>query len=223
MKSNQPQEKVYNFNIIILGNYQVGKTAILQRLCNDVYESEKLKVTHGVAFLTKELTVNGEKVVLNIRDTAGDERYQSLMKMYYHELHGAVIVYDITNKSSIDKLKYWIDDLDINGNSMERRIMLGNKSDMDNCRQITQLEGKTLATSRDMEWVECSAKTGDGIMQVFENLVKRMIQEYDTNADYKKIGVSETFITLSSVCPATEEKVRKGTGKKGKGKKSGCC
>ena len=220
MKSGR--EISYAFNIIILGNYQVGKTAITQRLCNDVFESDKLKVTCGVGFLTKDMVVDNNKVTLNIRDTAGDERYQSLMKMYYNELHGAVIVYDISAKTSIDKLKYWIDDLDINGNSMECRVVIGNKVDMEKYRQVGQFEGKSLAASRDMDWCECSAKTSEGIKEAFEALIRKMIHKYDTNSEFKKIGVDESFITLSSsVCPVVDSS-DKSRSKKDK-LKSGCC
>ena len=199
------EKDTYYFSVIFLGNYQVGKTALAQRLCNDIYEPEKLKVTYGVGFMTKELVVDNKKIVLNIRDTAGDERYHSLMKMYYNEVHGVFIVYDISNKNSLDKIKFWVDDLDINGNSMERRVLVGNKTDLDKTRQVTQLEAKTLATNRHMDWCECSAKTGEGVSDVLELLIRKMLSEYERNPDYRKIGIDDTFVSLSaSICPVAE-------------------
>ncbi len=219
----QTEAKKYNFNVILLGNYQVGKTALCQRLCNDVYEAEKLKITYGVGFMNKEMEVDGKKVVLNIRDTAGDERYQSLMKMYYNEVHGVVIVYDITCKASLDKLKFWIDDLDINGNAMECRVLVGNKRDLEGTRQVPQIEAKTVATMRHMDWCECSAKAGEGVLDSFQVLVRKMVKEYDCNPEFRKIGCDESFVTLtSSICPVADVSMAKQP-KKQKGKKTECC
>jgi GTPase SAR1 family protein len=132
--------------------------------------------------------------MLNVRDTAGDERYRALMKMYYKELHGVLLVYDITSKDSFTKLQFWVDDLAINGNSKECIMIVGNKADMDATRQVTQYEGKAMATMLNVEWKECSAKSALGTADALETLVRRMMEKYRTDPEYRNKGLCRWLI-----------------------------
>lgn len=214
MKKQQPH---YSFNVILLGGFQVGKTAICHRFCHDVYEAANLKVTYGVTFMVREIELDGHRITLNIRDTAGDERYRSLMKMYYNEVHGVIMVYDITSKISLDKLKFWADDLEINGNSMECRALVGNKKDLAESRQAALFDGLFMAKMNDMDWCECSAKTGEGVSSVFETLARSMMERYHENPDYRRIGHDSSACVSLSDGDLPPNKKRRQSGE------SGCC
>ena len=173
----------YYFKIILLGCQAVGKTAIVQRFCYDCYEEESLKTTLGFDFLTKILHYKGKKVQLQIWDTAGQERFRSVTKMYYQDVNGVVLVYDVSNKKSIEKLQFWLDDLEMNGTKTERRILVGNKLDIVKGREVPPYEGKKLAASQGIDWIECSAKSGQYVNEVFEILIGKMIVQFHENEE----------------------------------------
>ncbi len=194
INSKMEEECDYYFKLILLGCQSVGKTAIVQRFCYDCYEEESLKTTLGFDFLTKVLRYQGKKIQLQIWDTAGQERFRSVTKMYYQDVNGVVLVYDLASKQSIEKLQFWLDDLEMNGSKSEKRILVGNKLDLVKKREIQPFEGKRMATERGMDWVECSAKTGEGVADIFNILIDRMIKEFHERKDLMLNGKDDDNI-----------------------------
>ena len=170
----------YYFKVILLGFQSVGKTAIVQRFCYECYEEESLKTTLGFDFLTKVFKHKGKRIQMQIWDTAGQERFRAVTKMYYQDVNGVILVYDVTSKDSLAKLQFWFDDLEMNGDKTEKRILVGNKLDLVKERKVQPFEGKKLATEQDMDWLECSAKTGEHVTEVFERLADKMIAASNT-------------------------------------------
>ena len=193
------EECDYYFKIILLGCQAVGKTAIVQRFCYDCYEEESLKTTLGFDFLSKVMHVKGKKVQLQIWDTAGQERFRSVTKMYYQDVNGVILVYDITSKESIEKLQFWIDDLAMNGTKTEKRILVGNKIDIRKKRKVESYEGKQLAEGENMDWTECSAKSSEGVSEVFDILVGRLMEQQNENAakQAEKKDLSQKKLSIS--------------------------
>eukprot|EP00831_Metopus_contortus_P076301 TRINITY_DN7037_c0_g1_i3.p1 TRINITY_DN7037_c0_g1~~TRINITY_DN7037_c0_g1_i3.p1 ORF type:complete len:165 (+),score=28.73 TRINITY_DN7037_c0_g1_i3:147-641(+) len=113
---------------------------------------------------------------------------------YQRRVHGVVIVYDITDRESFEKLSFWFQDLDTYGNQMEQRIILGNKSDMEAERAVTLFEGKKFAAEHKVPWMECSAKTGSCITQAFNNLTRQIIKEFESNEAFRRIFSRSTLI-----------------------------
>lgn len=217
----------YSFKLIILGASGVGKTCIVQRYCNDVFEGPTHKTTLGFDFLSKKTEVNGNKVDLEVWDTAGQEQYRAVAKMYYRDVHGVILVYDITEKNSFDRLKYWMDDLEINGNKIEEKILVGSKVDREVDREVSLFEAKKFATERGLEWTECSAKTGDGVIEMFNKLVEKIIKSYNSNPDFKALFSRSTVVTSGDPISTADAKHRangyKLDSKKVKKKSGGCC
>jgi small GTP-binding protein len=217
----------YFFKLIMLGCSGVGKTCIVQRYCNDVFEGPAHKTTLGFDFLGKKLEHNGKRVDLEVWDTAGQEQYKAVAKMYYKEVHGVLLVYDTTDRTSFDRLSFWLDDLDMNGNKMEQRILVGSKMDLIDKRDVQKFDAKKFASERHLEWMECSAKTGECVHDVFRLLLDKIIQNYDANEDFRRIYGRSTVVSvgppISSADAAHRENPYKLNTVKKKKKKSGCC
>lgn len=193
----------YFFKLIMLGTSGAGKTCIVQRYCNDIYEGATQKSTMGFDFLTKTIQKNGKEVSLEIWDTAGQEKYKAVTKMYYKDVHGAVLVYDTTDKQSLEKLAFWLDDLDTSGNKLERRILVGSKIDMRDERQVSLYDAKRFACERNLDWMECSAKTSKNVNEVFDCVLGKIIEAYNTSEEFKRICRRSTIISVAP--PISEE------------------
>jgi len=218
----------YAFKLIILGASGVGKTCIVQRYCNDTFEGPTHKTTLGFDFSSKKTEVNGKKIDLEVWDTAGQEQYRAVAKMYYRDVHGVILVYDITDKNSFERLKYWMDDLEINGNKIEEKILVGSKKDREaDNREVSLFEAKKFATERGLQWTECSAKTGDGVTEMFNMLIEKIIHSYENNPEFKSLFSRSTIVTAGepiSQADANHRKVGyKLDSKKARKKTEGCC
>ena len=110
-----------------------------------------------------------------IWDTAGQERFQFVSKMYYKMAQGFTLVYDITDRTSFDDLKYWINEIELKANNW-KVILLGNKCDLSDKRQVTYNEGAAFAKEYGMSFYETSAKEDINISKAHEKLVKSIIR-----------------------------------------------
>ena len=127
----------------------------------------------------------------------------------YRDVHGVILVYDITDKPSFERLKYWMDDLEINGNKMEERILVGSKIDREADREISLFKAKKFATEHSLQWAECSAKTGVSVIDMFEMLVKKIIESHDNNPEFRILSSRSTIISAAGAISNTEGKHRK--------------
>ena len=124
---NKSSNYQYIFKLILIGSSGVGKSCILQRYMKHTFE-ESYKCTIGVDFLMKSVIVNGQTVKLQLWDTAGQEKYKSMVSSYYRGANVALIVFDITNRPSFEALPLWIENFYKNGPEQKNIILIGNKS-----------------------------------------------------------------------------------------------
>ena len=176
----KPQNYQYIFKLILIGNSGVGKSCILQRYMKHTFE-EKYKCTIGVDFLMKSLTINGKTVKLQLWDTAGQEKYKSMVSSYYRGANVALIVFDITSHASFDALPIWIENFYKNGPEQKNIILIGNKKDLEESRQVTQEEAQTFSEMNNMMYFETSAKEGDNIDYVFNYAAEKLLEFYSGN------------------------------------------
>jgi len=156
----------------------------MSRFTNDTFCSDS-KTTIGVAFATKSIVVDTENqpdaqqkksVKLQVWDTAGQERYRALSSAYYRGALGALVVYDITNRQSLESIPKWLEEIDRYCTQDIVVILVGNKLDLDDQRCITIEEGKALAAKENMFFIETSAKDATNIEKAFVLLSKEIIQ-----------------------------------------------
>lgn len=165
----------YMFKLLVVGESGVGKTCMLLRFADNKFEENFLS-TIGVDFKVKEIVVDGKKVKLQIWDSAGQERFRNITASYYRNCSAIIIVYDITNHDSFDRVSKWVED--VRGFVPDAPLLLvGNKCDQEDQRKVTVEEGQKLADSLGFVFLETSAKTALNIDNVFIEISKTLIKQ----------------------------------------------
>ena len=165
------------FKIILVGDTSVGKTNIINKYIKNEFQ-EDFYATIGVEFSHKQFIVDNHKIKAQIWDTAGQERYKAITRAYYKGAKGAFIVYDITRKDTFDDIDKWRNEL-INSCNKEVTIMLiGNKCDLEDSREISKEQGEEKAKSFGFSFLETSAYSGENLEKGFEMLIKEIYQKY---------------------------------------------
>ena len=179
------------FKLIIVGDSNVGKTNIMSKYLHNQFNYTS-KATIGVEFGTKIVKIDNKKIKAQIWDTAGQERYKSITSAYYKGAKGALIVYDITNKFTFESVDKWVQDLNSYGDKNLTLLLVGNKSDLEDKRQIMKEDGEEKAKSFNLGFIETSACSGDNIDQVFDIMLKEVLKKYvvenDINDEFEASG-----------------------------------
>ena len=165
----------YIFKLILIGNSGVGKSCILQRYTKHTFE-ESYKCTIGVDFLMKSIIINGQNVKLQLWDTAGQEKYKSMVSSYYRGANVALVVFDITSRPSFEALPIWIENYYKNGPEQKNIILIGNKKDKEEERQVSQEEAEKFSETNNMIYFETSAKEGENIDYVFNYAAEKLVE-----------------------------------------------
>mmetsp|Transcript_9657 Transcript_9657/g.9444 ORF Transcript_9657/g.9444 Transcript_9657/m.9444 type:complete len:206 (+) Transcript_9657:255-872(+) len=164
------------FKIVLLGEGRVGKTSILLRYTKGEYD-EKQVSTLQASYLDKKIMVGGINVQLSIWDTAGQERFHSLGPIYYRDANAALLVYDITDMESFNKVRKWVKELrSIIGNDILIAIA-GNKFDLERQRGVSDEDATTYAVFVGASHFYTSAKSNKGLEEIFVDLTQRMIAQ----------------------------------------------
>ena len=170
----------YLLKFIIIGDSAVGKSNILLRYTNDSFSNE-FQATIGVEFGAKNLTIDGKTYRVQIWDTAGQEQFRSITRAYYKNSVCACVVYDITNKTSFENIKSWLEDCKKKCPKSIYFVLIGNKSDLEEKREVTYEEGSIYAQKNGMIFFETSAKTGQNINEVFIKSTNDIAKNIENN------------------------------------------
>ena len=157
----------YVFKYIIVGDPSVGKSCILNQFLNGDF-TEEYDITVGVEFGAKTVNVKGQKAKLQIWDTAGQDSFKSITRAYYRGSAAALICYDITCRDSFDNIENWIKECQTNGNQEMTLILVGNKIDLNDEREVSIKEGREFAQQNGMLFFETSAKTAQRVEEIFK-------------------------------------------------------
>jgi small GTP-binding protein len=155
-------EPAYIIKIVLLGEANVGKTSLLYRWIENKFR-ENYKSTLGVNLLKKDMNIAGYgEVSAQIWDLGGQESFKSLRRLYLEGANGALLLYDVTNKESYEKLDEWIQSFKEDREN-EPVILIGNKSDLKEKIKITDKEANEFAKKNNMDIITTSAKTGKNV------------------------------------------------------------
>ena len=166
-------KKDLTIKVVLIGNSGVGKTCISQRYINDSFTNNE-QSTVGASYFQKILEIDGKPIHLDIWDTAGQERYRSMGKMFYKDAFIVLFVYDITDKKSFLELKnVWYDEIKKTGEKHSVLAVVGNKSDLYLKEQVDEDEARKWADDIGAIYTLVSAKEGDCINLLFDNVVKK--------------------------------------------------
>jgi len=190
---------------LILGDITVGKTTLLLKYI-DNFTPEIYISTLGVDYKTKNIVYNGTKVTLQIWDTAGQERYRVITKSFIKGTDGIIFMYDITQKESFINVKKWIEETEGENPGDVKKIIVGNKIDKEEDRQVTDEMKEKLNKEVDIDLIEVSAKKGIDVDKVFDILVEKILGNMTTEQILKKYGRSWTESSFSSHDPRRKKK-----------------
>ena len=200
------------YKIVILGEGRVGKTSLLIKFVRDLFDEHQVS-TINASFLSKEVVVGSTSVTLNMWDTAGQERYKGLGPIYYRDAKGALLVYDITDRTSMDRVKYWVSQLEQQAGGSTRIIIAGNKCDLERERNISKEEAASYARSIGASHISTSAKSGAGVNELFHEIARLAMEQDDrertASAQQARRGTRSKGMVLQSTT--------------GKPAKKGCC
>ena len=164
------------FKVVLVGDSFVGKTNIMSKyLKNEFHEDSKATV--GVEFGSKQFTIDGHSVKSQIWDTAGQERYKAITSAYYKGAKGAFIVYDITRKNSFESVEKWVSDVTSVADKKITIVLIGNKSDLEDQRQVTKEEAQDKANKLEIAFMETSAFSGDNLDKAFEMMINEVYKK----------------------------------------------
>jgi small GTP-binding protein len=195
----------YLFKYVIVGETGVGKSAFSDRYVDNkfVYNYEP---TLGVDFKTKSIILEDHTVIkTHLWDTAGHEKFAPIIKHYYKGVAGIILMYDVTNRGSFAKLQYWLNKI----NDLKDKyvyipiILIGNKIDASH-RNIDGNVAKQFALKNGLLYSECSAKTGENVMESFKVLTKEIYSQIDASKPVNNPGIKRHFSFNENDCLTRE-------------------
>ena len=164
----------YSFKLALIGDSGVGKTCVLTRYTDNQFQTSFLS-TIGIDFKVKMIQLNGKTIKLQIWDTAGQDRFRSITPAIYRDALGIFVLYDLTMRESFDHVKVWLEDIEKYAPASGLEMMLiANKCDLEDRRQVTTTEGKGLAEEHKMAYIETSAESNHNITEAFENMARKI-------------------------------------------------
>ncbi|XP_060766887.1 ras-related protein Rab-43 isoform X2 [Neoarius graeffei] len=163
------------FKIVLVGDVGVGKTCVVQRFKKGTF-IERQGNTIGVDFTMKTMEIQGKRIKLQIWDTAGQERFRTITQSYYRSTNGAIITYDITKKASFMAVPKWMEDVKKYGGSNIATLLVGNKSDLTEEREVSFEEARALALQLDfISAIETSAKDSSNVDEAFNKMAAELM------------------------------------------------
>ena len=182
--SKENYKKAYDklYKILIIGDEMVGKSKIISRFINrsyiDLYTS-----TIGIDFKSKIIVCDNNNIKLQIWDSSGNDKFDSITKLYYRGMNGIIIVFDVKSKKSFNNVTKWLDKInDIN----VTKLLIGNNIDSE--RYISYDVAKEFADSHDIEYIETSAKNNINIEKIFHTISEKLINQ-DTDIEKQNINI----------------------------------
>ena len=204
----------YNYLIkfIIIGDAAVGKSNLLVRYTSGQFK-EEYQLTIGVEFGSNNVIISDNTYRIQIWDTAGQENFRSITRSYYKNTACAIIVYEISNKKSFENISSWIEECKNTAPKSILMVLVGNKCDLEDNREVTEEEGRELAEKNRMLFFETSAKTGKNVEELFKQSVKVIDQKikenyYDLEND--SCGIKKGNEEINVVLETNLEKDKKG-------------
>ena len=177
--------------VILIGDSAVGKTNIMSKYLTGQFQ-ENSKATVGVEFGSKLFKIDNHNIKAQIWDTAGQEKYKAITGAYYKGSKGAFVVYDITRKDTFDSADRWINDLKVSADPKINIMLIGNKNDLEDKREVLKEQGEEKAKSFGCAFLETSALSGDNIERGFEMMVSDIFKKYgEDTIDDDEFGIIE--------------------------------
>ena len=208
-----------SFKLIIIGDSGVGKTSIINRAINDVFETVT-KTQIGFESCDLYIKINKKIIKFQIWDTCGQEIYQSLVTNFYRNSSAALLVYSIDNKKSFENINFWLEEIQKINNPDAKIFLIGNKTDLYEKREITYDEANNFSEKFEFSnFFESSAKSGDNVKNIFIGIADLLIQNYSSCFSISLIKNDKSNTESFSLSKEEAKKNKKNSPKL----KAGCC
>ena len=162
--------------VVLVGDSGVGKTNIMSKYLKNQFREDS-KATVGVEFGSKQFTVENHQIKAQIWDTAGQERYKAITSAYYKGAKGAFVVYDITRKNTFETVNKWVSDISAAADKKITLILIGNKNDLEDQRQVTKEMGEEKAKELGLAFMETSACSGENLDKAFQLIINEIYKK----------------------------------------------
>ena len=165
--------------ISLLGESNTGKTSFLYYL--EGKNIENIKSTIGIAETHIYGKIHGERIKIKIKDTAGQERFDSITKEFFQKSHGFLLFFDVTNKNARDRIERYLQKIEEENGSTEEIILIGNKIDDNENRKMSKKDEKEYANEKGIKYYECSTKYGINVFEILNEIVFISYNKYKEN------------------------------------------
>ena len=184
------ETKGLNLKIVLIGDSNVGKTTLLYKYLNDE-NTEDITPTLGLDNKVKTSQIKGIKTKIQLWDTVGQEKFNSLTQNIFQNTDGILIIFDLTNKESFTNIQKWISKSDKN----IKTLIVGNKSDLVDNRQVTKEEIKLI--TQKYNYVEVSALNGINVDKAFNTLLQAIVGKKTDEELFADFGINDPMLSLS--------------------------
>ena len=186
------KQKTTNYKMVIVGRSAAGKSCLLLRFTDDRFVEDYLN-TIGVDFKFRTLRINNEAFKLQIWDTAGQEKYQTITKTFYKGAHAIVLVYDLTSRTSYEEMKnVWLEEARKYADTGVVLMAVGNKMDLDDKIEVDYADAEKFAKEEGLLCYRTSAKSGKGVEEAFfkltEEIHERSLKQQIKEEEGVKLG-----------------------------------
>ena len=201
--------KELNIKLILLGDSNVGKTTLLNSYIENS-SSEDVSPTIGLENRVKTINIHGLKTKLQIWDTAGQEKYNSLTQQYFRNVDGILLIFDLTNEDSFNHIKKW-DDLSKRYETQKiMKILVGNKIDLDDKRKVGKEEIVEYCKKNQLKYIAASAKDNNKVEKVSDSIINLIVGKRNNEELIADFGISDRAVSLSgSTLQNIEEEKKK--------------
>ena len=184
-------DEYLGIKVALIGESSVGKTCIINKFCKNVF-SQEVDSTLGANYSQKKVVRNGQKIRLDLWDTAGEEKYRAIGRHFYKEAYIVCLVYDITNKESFESIKtIWYPELKEYGEEYKILALIGNKLDLYLEEKVTEEEGQNYAKELNAVFKRTSALEGVGLEELFNELMDKYLNEIKNDIQKKEDNQKE--------------------------------
>jgi len=164
----------YLFKLLLIGDSGVGKSSLLLRFSDNTF-TECFISTIGVDFKIRTLETEKARIKLQLWDTGGQERFRAITSSYYRGAHGIIVVYDTTNADSLHNVEKWLTEIDRYARKDVPKILVGNKNDLVDERQVSLQEGRDMGDRFSMKFLETSAKNSSNVEEAFNEIATEIL------------------------------------------------
>eukprot|EP01083_Nonionella_stella_P121517 365157_1 len=184
------------FQLLLIGDSEVGKTAIMQRFREDTF-NPAISTTIGVDFASKNVQIGDKIIKLQVWDSAGQEKYRSVTALCYRGKDAVCIVYNITKKKSFEHVTSWLSEVRYRASDDVVVYVIGTKNDLEEKRVVSYEEGQQLCKAENCEFYEVSAKTGRNIPQLFNAIAVHLL-DIEQQKEDKKEEIHNIILSASN-------------------------